>query len=150
MAYLKVASTGYAIIAQPLQAGASSFCLSLFGTNNCFTSENVYKRWAFISQELLKIGIKVECFASDGDHKLLGAMHSLMFGKNFSKLDWKDWFFASSSSHEYTVIQDALHTANKFRNNLSPSKLFPTGNFTASQAHLRILIKTVSKESHGL
>ncbi|KAK3925541.1 MYG1 protein [Frankliniella fusca] len=84
----KVASVGYAIMAQPLQAGASSFCLSLFGTDNRFKSGHVFKRWKFLSDELSKVGITVECYASDGDPKLLGAMHSLMFQKNCLKEDW--------------------------------------------------------------
>ncbi|KAE8738051.1 hypothetical protein FOCC_FOCC016472 [Frankliniella occidentalis] len=137
----KVASTGYAIIAQPLQAGASAFCLSLFGTDNCFNSEHVYKRWAFMHEELFKIGITVECYASDGDPKLLGAMHSL--------ITLEGLIFASACPN-YIAIQDAIHTANKFRTKLNPSRLLPIGNFIASQSHVRVLIKSVNKVEHGL
>ncbi|KAK3921604.1 Sugar fermentation stimulation protein-like protein [Frankliniella fusca] len=94
----KVASTGYAIIAQPLKDGAPFFCLNLFGTDNKFNSEQVYKRWAFIFEKLRKIGIEVICFSSDGDLKLVSAMHSLMFNKKFYvfKAEWSEWFFASA------------------------------------------------------
>ena len=147
----EAASTAYAIMAQPLQKGAPSFCLALFGTNNCFTAEHCFRRWNFISSELAKIGIEVISFSSDGDPKLLAAMHSQMFSPNGDCLleDWKDWHCASAGQN-FTVIQDAIHTANKFRKRLSPSTLTPIGNFTASQTHLRQLIKTQPKEEHGL
>ncbi|KAE8738373.1 hypothetical protein FOCC_FOCC016152, partial [Frankliniella occidentalis] len=107
----KVASTGYAIMAQPLRQGSPAFCLALFGTDNRFCAEQVYKRWTFVKQELAKLDITVESFSSDGDPKLLCAVQSLLFnplGTTF-KAEWKNWYFANSVP-EFTVVQDAIHT----------------------------------------
>ncbi|XP_026285684.1 uncharacterized protein LOC113211514 isoform X1 [Frankliniella occidentalis] len=153
----RVASTGYAIMAQPLQNKAPAFCLSLFGTDNKFSHTDVHKRWYFIKKELAKFGVEVVNFASDGDPKLLKAMHSHMFGQSgvdnkntvYFKEEWKSWFFASSDLNFY-VMQDFIHTANKFRTRLNPSTILPIGNYLASQTHLNILIKNFPKEEHGL
>ncbi|KAK3920118.1 E3 SUMO-protein ligase ZBED1 [Frankliniella fusca] len=147
----QVASCAYAIMAQPLRKGSPSFCLALFGTDNRFCAEQVFKRWHFITEELSKLGIEVENFLSDGDSKLLSAMHSLLFSPNGMtfKSEWKDWYFAKSGP-QFTVVQDPIHTINKFRSRLKPSNLLPIGDFTVSQAHLRILIKTEAKAKHGL
>ncbi|KAK3910460.1 Ribosomal protein S12 methylthiotransferase [Frankliniella fusca] len=78
----RVASNGYAIMAQPLQKGAPSFCLTLFGTDNKFSAVHISKRWNFIHKELGKLGVEVINFASDGDPKLLKAMHAHLFGQS--------------------------------------------------------------------
>lgn len=145
-----VASSGYAIMAQPLQKGAPSFCLTLFGTDNKFTSEQCVKRWRFIHEELKKIDIDAVAFSSDGDPKLLSAMHSHMFNPDCEVFELlKNWHFAAKGLN-YTVIQDPIHAANKFKTRLNPSNFLPIGKFSASQTHLRELIRNQSKEKHGL
>lgn len=42
----------YIIMAQPLKEGIQPFVLQVFGTNNSFTSHNVYQRWKYITCEL--------------------------------------------------------------------------------------------------
>ncbi|KAK3907741.1 hypothetical protein KUF71_018377 [Frankliniella fusca] len=152
----RVASNGYAIMAQPLQKGAPSFCLTLFGTDNKFSAVHISKRWNFIHKELGKLGVEVINFASDGDPKLLKAMHAHLFGQSGDQSDefyfeekWKDWFFASSSRN-FNVMQDPIHTINKFRARLNPSTVLPLGKYVASQTHLKILIKNIPQEEHGL
>ncbi|KAE8737840.1 hypothetical protein FOCC_FOCC016691 [Frankliniella occidentalis] len=147
----KVASTGYAIMAQPLKDGSPPFCLNLFGTDNKFYSDQVYKRWAFIFEQLKKIGIEAVCFSSDGDQKLLSAMHSLLFNKQFGvyKQEWAEWFYASARQ-DYVVMQDAVHTVNKFRTRLSPPHVLFIGKYVASQTHIRSLITNVARGEHGL
>lgn len=143
------ASIAYAIMVQPIRDGAPSFCLTLFGSDNKFNSQHVFRRWIYIVQELAKLGIEVVGFSSDGDGKLLSAMVSLMF-KDCSppEKDWKNWFFASSKE-KFTVTQDFVHTVNKFRSRLNPAYLLPIGNFTVSQAHLRLVLEK-PKTDHGL
>ena len=143
-------SSAYAIMAQPLQEGAPSFCLAIFGTDNKFTSPQVFKRWNYIYEELLKRQIEVVGFGSDGDPKLLSAMHSHMFqpGETFVE-EFQDFYFASGGK-KFVVMQDFIHTVNKFRTRLDPANYLPIGKFTASQAHLRILSQERSKEEHGL
>ncbi|KAK3929643.1 Exodeoxyribonuclease 7 small subunit [Frankliniella fusca] len=152
----RVASNGYAIMAQPLQKGAPSFCLTLSGTDNKFSAVHISKRWNFIHKELGKLGVEVINFASDGDPQLLKAMHAHLFGQSGDQSDefyfeekWKDWFFASSSRN-FNVMQDPIHTINKFRARLNPSTVLPLGKYVASQTHLKILIKNIPQEEHGL
>ena len=137
-------------MAQPLQKGAPSFCLAIFGTDNKFCSEDVFKRWKYIKENLAALGIEVVGTSSDGDPKLLSAMHAQMFQKNCPPFipEWTDWFYASGGL-DFTVIQDTIHTVNKFRSRLSPSHLLPIGNYVASQTHLRVVVKR-DKAEHGL
>lgn len=64
----------YVFMAQPLVDNTPAFCLTIFGSDNRFLSDDVLKRWAFI-EELAKCeGIIIEGFASDGDTRCLKAM----------------------------------------------------------------------------
>ncbi|KAK3909546.1 DNA gyrase inhibitor YacG [Frankliniella fusca] len=113
------ASSTYATMAQPLQKGSPSFCLSIFGTNNKFTSEHVYKRWIYVKDNLSKLGIEVLGFSSDGDPKLLTAMHAQMFNKNnvFFMPEWSSWFFASGEN-DFTVMQDLIPRGGQLEKNV--------------------------------
>ncbi|KAK3910838.1 Aromatase [Frankliniella fusca] len=143
-------STAYAIMVQPAQYGAPSFCLSMFGSNNRFTTEHVFKGWHYIYDELSKLGIECLGFAADGDPKVLNAMHTVMFSPGAPcPKEFKDFYFAPGEL-KFSVMQDYIHTVNKFRNRLSPSHYLPLGKYSASQSHLIILMDTMSKEQHGL
>ncbi|KAK3927607.1 DNA gyrase inhibitor YacG [Frankliniella fusca] len=106
------ASSAHAIMAQPLQKG-------IFGTNNKFTSEHVYKRWIYVKDNLSKLGIEVLGFSSDGDPKLLTAMHAQMFNKNnvFFMPEWSSWFFASGEN-DFTVMQDLIPRGGQLEKNV--------------------------------
>ncbi|KYM95090.1 hypothetical protein ALC62_14273 [Cyphomyrmex costatus] len=71
----RTASLVYVIIAQPIAEHTSPFCLSLFGIDDKFTSEDIIARWKFILKELAKFGINVLGFSSDGDPRLLKAIY---------------------------------------------------------------------------
>ncbi|KAK3910815.1 Translation initiation factor IF-1 [Frankliniella fusca] len=143
-------SSAYAVMAQPLQDGAPAYCLCMFGIANNFNSEQVYRRWNYIYTELKNTGIEVVGFSSDGDEKLLSAMQFHMFrdGPVFAH-EFEDFFFMSGGD-KFTVIQDFIHTVNKFRARLSPGHYLPLGKYTASQSHLRILIDDQTKDQPGL
>ncbi|KAK3917721.1 Acyl carrier protein 4, chloroplastic [Frankliniella fusca] len=143
-------STAYAIMAQAVQDGAPSFCLNIFGTDNKFETEHVFKRWHFIHSELAKRNIEVVGFAGDGDPKILGAMQSQLFSEGPKTTQpFQDFYFACEDQ-KFFVLQDFIHTVNKFRHRLSPSIYLPFGKFTASPSHLRILITERSKNEHLL
>lgn len=153
----KTASLVYAIMAQPIAEHSAPFCLSLFGTDNKFTSQDVIKRWKFILKELVTFGITVLGFSSDGDSRLLKAMRtethlgiSQVCSNSNSKLilNWP-WFNAIYIDNGF--VQDTIHIATKLRNRLlKPSILLPFGNKLISVSHLKILINIVSKDKHLL
>ena len=57
----------YVIMVQPIAEHTGPFSLSLFGTNNKFTSEDIIARWKFIFKELAKFRINLLRFSLDGD-----------------------------------------------------------------------------------
>ncbi|KAK3928956.1 L-lysine 4-hydroxylase [Frankliniella fusca] len=143
-------SSAYAIMAQPLQDGSPTFCLNLFETDNKFEAFHVLKRWHFIHAELLKWNIEVTGFAADGDPKVLSAMQSHMFSEGPPGIDdFKEFYFARPDM-KYFVLQDFIHTVNKFRHRLSPAVYLPIGNYVASPSHLRVLMDERSKDEHLL
>lgn len=64
-----IGTLAYIITAQALSELVPPFILTLFSTDNKFTSLNVRNRWEFIHHELGKKGIDVYGYASDGDTK---------------------------------------------------------------------------------
>lgn len=59
--YLKIqpankATLVYIIVAQPLKRNVPPFVLSIFGTDNKFTSDQVSKRWQYTKGELARYG----------------------------------------------------------------------------------------------
>ncbi|KAJ1528905.1 hypothetical protein ONE63_007274 [Megalurothrips usitatus] len=147
----EVAGSLYCIMAQPLSANASAFCLMLAGTNGKFDHHDVLRRWSWIVREARKYGIIILGFSSDGDEKLLKAMRLLTFPNSVTNPpQWSDWFHADLKTHTFTM-QDFVHILAKFKSRLTKvSVQLPMGNFDVSIGHLRILIKEVSKDIHGL
>jgi len=68
------ANYAYAVMAQPVIDTNHSFCVSIFGTDNCFKCEDVLKRWQKMKQLADIEGIHILGFSSDGDTRLLKAM----------------------------------------------------------------------------
>ncbi|XP_067210201.1 uncharacterized protein [Linepithema humile] len=153
----KTASLVYAIMAQPIAEHTGPFCLSLFGTDNKFTSQDVITRWKFVLKELAKFGITVLGFSSDGDPRLLKAMRTEMHlgisqvcSTSISNLT-SNWPWFNAIYTDIGFVQDTIHIATKFRNRLlKPSILLPFGNKLISVSHLKILINIVSKDKHLL
>lgn len=73
----ELSNYAYVFMAQPLVDKAPAFCLSLFGSINKFTSEDVLIRWKYVEEEARKEGIIIEGFSSDGDTRCLKAMKIL-------------------------------------------------------------------------
>lgn len=69
-----VAINAYVFMAQPLVDGSPGFCIAIFGSDNCFTFNDVTKRWQHIQKEAAKHGIDILGFSSDGDSRCLKAM----------------------------------------------------------------------------
>lgn len=63
------ANYAYVIMAQVLAEDAPSFCLSIFGTNNKFTADDVLKRWDAITKIANTYGITILGFCADGDSR---------------------------------------------------------------------------------
>lgn len=90
--------------------------------------------------------VQVVGFSSDGDSRLL---QSMRFNSKFnSPVENNQWF----SSHEnICFMQDTVHIGTKLRNRLlKPSTVLLIGKKVASISHLKILLNTKSKDSHGL
>lgn len=64
-----IGTMAYTITAQALSDSVPPFVLTLFSTDNKFTSLNVTNRWEFIQHELGKKGIVVYGYSTDGDTK---------------------------------------------------------------------------------
>lgn len=148
------AANVYTIMAQPAHDKSAAFCLGLFGTDNKFTSSHVVKRWKWMQKEALKEGILILGFSSDGDAKLLKAMRTFTFSKDYCEdvpLRILGWFRAvwDLDSGPY-CFQDFVHIATKLRSLFLQHKLLPMGWYLISCTHIEILMKTVSKEDHGL
>ncbi|KAK4887372.1 hypothetical protein RN001_003643 [Aquatica leii] len=67
----------YVFMVQPLVDGSPAFCLSIFGSDNRFSSDDVLRRWRCIEESAKFEGIIVERFASDGDTRCLKAMKTV-------------------------------------------------------------------------
>lgn len=69
-----ISNNAYVFMAQPLKDKVPAFCLCIFGSNNKFSYEDVYKRWSFLMDEARKFGIDIHGISSDGDTRCLKAM----------------------------------------------------------------------------
>lgn len=47
-------TSAYVVMAQSIKEGVPPFVLQIFGTNNTFTTENMFQRWSFTKTELSK------------------------------------------------------------------------------------------------
>jgi hypothetical protein len=122
----------YVMMAQSMDANSPSFCLSVFGTSNKFTSEIVLKRWRKVKDDLNNNGIKLLGVSSDGDSRLLKAMRqkselpTFNFESDAVPDEWFDWFNAKFKP-EIICIQDTTHIGGKMRTRLLNSKAIRFG-----------------------
>lgn len=70
------ANYAYVIMAKPLQDKSPAFCLSIFGTNNKFSSKDVINRWNMMGKLASEVGVKILGFSSDDDTRMLKAMEN--------------------------------------------------------------------------
>lgn len=137
----------YLILAQPMKENTPPFILSIFGTDNKFSTEDVLKRWKYTNTELMKFGIKVLGVSSDGDTRLLRGMKiNTQLGSVNNEFD-----FFNIKSSDVSYVQDTIHIGTKLRNRiLTPSIVLPMGKKIVSISHLKILIGQFPKEDHKL
>lgn len=144
-------SNAYVQMAQPLSRSVPPFCLLTWLTDNRFTAEPVLSRWNFTIQELLRVGIKVDNFASDGDsrHTKVMKFKSEIGVQDLTLLNC-EWF-SCGSRFDQTYTQDIIHVGGKARNRiLKTSRKTPIGQKVIAVAHLFYLMRTVSKDKHLL
>jgi hypothetical protein len=146
----KRADYAYGVMAQCPVDGCPSFCLNIFGTDNCFTHEDVLSRWNRIKMEATKNGIKILGFSSDGDTMLLKAMRisSKLFSTSTDHCQWP-WFHLPFHSGD-NCIQDTVHIGTKLKTRKNSKISIKIGKYVATSLHLQTLIQTVTKDQHLL
>lgn len=141
------------LMAQPIAKNASPYCLLLYGSDNKFTANTVKRRWKYIVNELIKIGIIVLSISSDSDPRYNSAMRELS-GIGQNTFDFAKWFSCSLNILAPYCIQDLIHIITKMRNfilrTLYNSKILPFGNRSIDIAHLYVLLYKYSKDKHLL
>lgn len=97
-----------------------------------------------------RYGIECVGISSDGDTRLLSAMHS----KNHYDLNEpteENLIEYSKKFSGIVYIQDTIHVGTKLRNRLlKDGIILPMGNTQVSIAHIKMLIDNVPKDVHGL
>jgi hypothetical protein len=157
-----IAKYSYLYTATPLKEHVPSFTLACVGSDNKFTHEQVLQRWQYIFRELSNRGIRVISFAADGDSRLLKAMR-IMYGFSVDPLHLRPTKSMPALLCEninkwlcvkllpLLCVQDVVHLGVKLKARLlKPSIILPLGSFTASSAHLQILMGLHGKDVHGL
>jgi len=164
------ANYAYVIMAKPLNDTAAPFCLSIFGTNNRFSNEDVINRWEFMKTVASEQGIEILGFSSDGDPRLLKAMLLQSIGtsistinnerlENNAKISSWSWFIIGElpinpnlqERNKEIYIQDTVHILKKLRTRFLKSNIIiPMGNYFATVDHLMELTRTFSKYKHLL
>ena len=115
------------------------------------------RRWNHSVKCLSQRGITVLGISSDGDSRLMKAMH-IKSGIGIQNPDWsmleQDFALAEFYAYllpEFICTQDTVHIGTKLKTRfLKPSLIMPLGNFFISSGHLSILIDNVSKDKHML
>ena len=154
-------------MAQAVAKNIPAFCLACIGSTNCFTAEDVLRRWKYIHEQCQQRKISVISFGADGDSRELRAMKiSYQFKikqpvdkfhvQLLPSLDRQDypkawtWFWVKRST-PLVYIQDYVHVAVKLKTRLlKPSIILPMGNFTAGPHHLSLLYNNFEKDQHGM
>lgn len=141
------------IMAQAVSDGAKPFCLLAFGSDNSYSSDDVSKRWKYITNELKKIGINVLTISSDSDPRYNAAMRAL------SKLGYGQgvyaaWFSCDGEIFGPFFFQDTVHIGTKLRNfflrTIWNELKLPFGKYYINWSHLNILLHEFTKDEHQL
>lgn len=139
------ADYAYAIMAQPLLPSVPSFCISIFGTDNRFTYEDVIRRWNKIQKLASDVGTTILGFSSDGDTRLLKSMNIKTFSNHVTKEN------PENSTLQEMYVQDTVHIGTKLRTRLlKPGIVLPMGKYNASVSHLFQITEQFSKDKHQL
>ncbi|CAF3191676.1 unnamed protein product [Rotaria socialis] len=141
------------------------FILTAYGSNNKAKAIEILKRWLFIYHQCLIQDIHVIGFSTDADSRFLRAMRlcSRFFATlpNFNILKYKDifhikipkqwsWFFMEEQQILF-FMQDGIHIATKFRNQLlSETAHMKIGSYSIDIHDVFDLIELESKIEHTL
>lgn len=148
------------VMAQPM-GDVPAFCILLFSSDAKYTSEEVAKRWNFISVELKKADIFVIVASSDSEPKYNSAMRKCsglgLKSNIFGNVDWFNMFSyeEESAGIHMHFIQDTVHIATKLRNlllkTLKNPKQLPFGpNLHIQLKHLVTIMENFTKDQHRL
>ncbi|CAG9820720.1 unnamed protein product [Phaedon cochleariae] len=144
------ATYAYVVMAQPVVSNSPSFCLSMFGTDNKFTAQEVVDRWEYMKRVAEEYGITIAGFSSDGDTRLLKAMriNSSLPLENGEMFEW-EWFRMNPDRTDEVYLQDTVHILTKMRTRfLKPGIVLPMGDHSVTVEHLNQLITTMTKDKH--
>lgn len=141
-------------------ADIPAFCLLAFGNNLKYTTQDIIKRWNYITEELRKIKINVINISSDSDPKFNSAMRkNSLIGMGSNLFGNVEWFSSgvqiSSDSIKPFHAQDTPHILSKMKNRLLKSdqskEIYPFGKkYFISVHHIKELIKKIPKDQHQL
>nr|CAI5847436.1 unnamed protein product [Callosobruchus analis] len=98
------------IMVQPIKYSVPACSLSVLATDNKFKAEDVTKRWAYIRQTFLDLGVTVLGFSSNGDTRYLKAMRissELPLSSDRAHLSQWEWFHIDSMSKDCCYVQDS-------------------------------------------
>lgn len=143
------------IMAQPIgnTNNAAPFCLSVFGTDGRYTSENVSRRWKYASEELSQKDVCVLVVSSDSDPRYNAAMR-MNSGLGIKSKFSMDGFFKGGNCEPPFYCQDFPHIGTKLRNFLLKTigniKKIPVGDYFVKMEHLQKLMVACGKDKHLL
>ncbi|XP_050513083.1 uncharacterized protein LOC126888730 [Diabrotica virgifera virgifera] len=146
-----LAINAYIFMAQPLVDGSPAFCISIFGSDNRFTSEDVYKRWQYLIKEAGKHGITILGFSSDGDTRCLKSM-KIISKLSFTSLNpYSPYFQANYNLENPAVFQDTIHISTKLKTRLLNENIsMNMGGKRVSIDNIRYIIENYPRDKHLL
>ncbi|XP_030753635.1 uncharacterized protein LOC115880545 [Sitophilus oryzae] len=146
-----LAINAYIFMAQPLVDGSPAFCISVFGSDNRFTYENVSKRWQYLVKEAEKHDITILGFSSDGDTRCLKSMKILSKLPLISDNPYSPYYQAEFNLENPTVFQDTIHISTKLKTRLLNQNIcMNMGGKQVSVESIRKVIENYSRDKHLL
>ncbi|KAK4013193.1 hypothetical protein OUZ56_025427 [Daphnia magna] len=150
------ATVVFVVMAQPLVDSFPPMRICSFGSDNKLSFNDVRHRLQTIRAELEKFGIEILTYSADGDSRELKMMREHMKLGLVPKIcnPGSKWFLAELLQNTIPV-QDVVHEGAKLRTRfvriINDAKLIMhIGSNFVSPTHVSLLMKTVSKEIHGL
>lgn len=141
------------VMAQPIDSNAKPFCLLAYGSDNCYSSNDVLKRWMYITNELAKLKIKVLAISSDSDPRYNGAMRELST-LGCGNSEHAEWFSCDHTRSMPYFFQDTVHIGTKMRNfflrTIKNEKKCPFGKYFINWNHINFILNNFSKDEHQL
>ena len=150
-----VAKYAHCIVVRPVTVDAPSFVLFVLGTDSKYDHSVIMKRWNYIDQELVKRGVKVISYGSDGAGPFLKAMltETKLFTVSRSSNVPPSWTFylMPELKERGLYAQDDVHLLAKLCTRaLGPSNIIVLGAENCVVTHLQYIFNHFGKERHGL